>query len=102
MLYPVAFAGLGVRSVSLRRVFGLGRVSGVVVLVAKEGGEEEAARAVSAPAAQQLTAAQTDLTLTNFIISRRKERRKGGRRVRDAITMLACAPPQFGMPNGID
>ena len=37
ILDPVAIVGLGVRSVSLRRVFGLGRVSGVVVLAAKEG-----------------------------------------------------------------
>ena len=36
ILDPVVTVGLGVRSVSLRRVFGLGRVSGVVVLAAEE------------------------------------------------------------------
>ena len=41
----MAFVGLGVRSVSLRRVFGLGRVSGVVVLAAEEGGREAGAEA---------------------------------------------------------
>ena len=45
ILDPVAIVGLGVRSVSLRRVFGLGRVSGVVVLAAEEGGREAGAEA---------------------------------------------------------
>ena len=45
ILDPVVTVGLGVRSVSLRRVFGLGRVSGVVVLAAEEGGREAGAEA---------------------------------------------------------